>query len=155
MLPMAVLGAALLAPVQQSPDVLDVVFSEVERRLICEHYGAACRHPRPGGGVPDAHDGGKGEGKRKDESRGRGRSGGGLPPGLAKRDSLPPGLQRQLDEKGRLPPGLEKRALPATLRDRLPKRGPEVEIVVVDRDVLLIQAATGLVYDAIAGIVRD
>lgn len=155
MLPIAALGAALLAPVQPSPDVLDVVFSEVERRLICEHYGAACRHPRPDGDGTEAPDGGKGKGKSKNKGKGRDAGGGGLPPGLAKRASLPPGLQKQLDEKGRLPPGLEKRALPADLRDRLPRRGPGVEIVIVDRDVLLIQAATGLVYDVIADIVRD
>jgi hypothetical protein len=34
---------------------------------------------------------------------------GGLPPGLAKRESLPPGLAMQLRERGRLPPGLQKR----------------------------------------------
>jgi hypothetical protein len=36
----------------------------------------------------------------------------GLPPGLAKRDSLPPGLAKQLRERGRLPPGLQKRLTP-------------------------------------------
>jgi hypothetical protein len=36
----------------------------------------------------------------------------GLPPGLAKRESLPPGLARQLHERGRLPPGLQKRLTP-------------------------------------------
>ena len=46
----------------------------------------------------------------------------GLPPGLAKRNSLPPGLARQLRERGRLPPGLQKRLtpLPPTLVRRLP-----------------------------------
>src|SRR4029434_7464978 len=33
----------------------------------------------------------------------------GLPPGLAKRESLPPGLAKQLRERGELPPGLQKR----------------------------------------------
>ena len=33
----------------------------------------------------------------------------GLPPGLAKRQSLPPGLAKQLRERGGLPPGLQKR----------------------------------------------
>ncbi|MBI3484974.1 MAG: hypothetical protein HY012_07470, partial [Acidobacteria bacterium] len=31
----------------------------------------------------------------------------GLPPGLAKRDRLPPGLEKQLRERGKLPPGLQ------------------------------------------------
>src|SRR5688500_2522710 len=34
--------------------------------------------------------------------------GGSLPPGLAKRHSLPPGLRKQLRERGTLPPGLQK-----------------------------------------------
>src|SRR5712691_1444187 len=36
----------------------------------------------------------------------------GLPPGLAKRQSLPPGLAKQLRERGHLPPGLQKRLVP-------------------------------------------
>jgi hypothetical protein len=45
----------------------------------------------------------------------------GLPPGLAKRESLPPGLERQLRERGKLPPGLDKKLqpLPADLARRL------------------------------------
>jgi len=35
-----------------------------------------------------------------------------LPPGLAKRDRLPPGLENQLYERGTLPPGLQKRFQP-------------------------------------------
>lgn len=35
-----------------------------------------------------------------------------LPPGLAKKDRLPPGLERQLQRNGTLPPGLQKRVQP-------------------------------------------
>jgi hypothetical protein len=35
-----------------------------------------------------------------------------LPPGLAKRDRLPPGLERQVERNGTLPPGLQKRVQP-------------------------------------------
>src|SRR5258708_6097901 len=35
-----------------------------------------------------------------------------LPPGLAKRDRLPPGLERQLVVRGTLPPGLQKKIQP-------------------------------------------
>lgn len=35
-----------------------------------------------------------------------------LPPGLAKRERLPPGLERQLQRDGTLPPGLQKRVQP-------------------------------------------
>jgi len=38
--------------------------------------------------------------------------GGSLPPGLAKRHSLPPGLRKQLRERGTLPPGLQKHLVP-------------------------------------------
>ena len=45
-----------------------------------------------------------------------------LPPGLAKREALPPGLRAQLHERGELPPGLQKRliAVPPPLIARLP-----------------------------------
>src|SRR5713101_6361403 len=46
-----------------------------------------------------------------------------LPPGLAKRDRLPPGLERQLQRNGTLPPGLQKRVqpLPGVCTARLPR----------------------------------
>jgi hypothetical protein len=155
MLSVAALALTLTPAPPQSRDVAEVIFSEIERRLICEFYESACPDaPDAPDPDPDGRGGQRGRADSKDKDKG-GKGHQGLPPGLARRDTLPPGLQRQLDERGRLPPGLAKRALPDSLRQKLPGRGPEVEIVVVDRDVLLIQAATGLVYDAIAGIVRD
>jgi hypothetical protein len=46
-----------------------------------------------------------------------------LPPGLARRSSLPPGLEKQLRKNGTLPPGLQKRVqpFPADLSGRLPR----------------------------------
>lgn len=51
------------------------------------------------------------------------REGKGLPPGLAKRDRLPPGLERQLRRNGTLPPGLQKKVqpFPVALEEQLPK----------------------------------
>ena len=51
----------------------------------------------------------------------------GLPPGLAKRESLPPGLAKQLRERGTLPPGLDKKLqpLPADLARRLSPLPPD------------------------------
>lgn len=72
-----------------------------------------------------------------------------LPPGLARRDTLPPGLQRQLVRNGRLPPGLEMRALPPDLLARLPSRDRRYERVIVGNDVLLILVATGIILDII------
>jgi hypothetical protein len=40
----------------------------------------------------------------------------GLPPGLAKRRSLPPGLAKHVRERGSLPPGLQKRLTPRYTR---------------------------------------
>lgn len=75
----------------------------------------------------------------------------GLPPGLAKKDRLPPGLQKQLARNDRLPPGLEKRALPADLLSRLPAGHPGTERLIVGTDVVLVDAATQVVLD----ILRD
>jgi len=131
----APMGAALPIPDAGAQDdlsgtlgvIVDRVLTEYERQVIREYYG------RRGGDGP-----------------GRGRGGDGLPPGLAKKNRLPPGLERQLVEGGRLPPGLERRALPSDLRARLPRRRG-TDRVVVDRDVVLIETATGLILDILRG----
>jgi hypothetical protein len=48
----------------------------------------------------------------------------GLPPGLAKRDRLPPGLERHLERNGTLPPGLQRRVQP--LPDQCVARLPQL-----------------------------
>ena len=74
----------------------------------------------------------------------------GLPPGLAKRDTLSPGLQRQLHKNGTLPPGLQAKVypFPVALAHRLPDLRPGVRriiiggsIVLLDGDVILDIAA--------------
>lgn len=66
-----------------------------------------------------------------------------LPPGLAKRDSLPPGLERQLRRNGTLPPGLEKRVqpLPDVCEVRLPRLPRSWQRVVLGGRVLLLDSA--------------
>jgi len=66
-----------------------------------------------------------------------------LPPGLAKRDRLPPGLERQLERNGTLPPGLQKRVqpLPDVCLRQLPGVPRGVDVVVYSRRVMLINAA--------------
>lgn len=113
---------------QQS--TVEIVFSAVEKRLIYDYY---------------QHRGGDVHGKKGK---------GGLPPGLAKRQSLPPGLQKQLERNGRLPPGLDKRALPSDLASQLYHR-VGIEPVIVDNDVLLVVAATGLILDIIRDVVNE
>ena len=107
-------------------------------------------------GKPD--DKGRSETKGKSDDKGRpDQAQGGarqMPPGLAKRDELPPGLARQLTERGTLPPGLAKRDLPADLAGKLPRRG-KTSRVIVDDDVVLIDNATERVLDVIGDIVRE
>jgi len=71
-----------------------------------------------------------------------------LPPGLAKRQSLPPGLQRQLERNGTLPPGLTRNRLPQDLRVRLPGR-EDLEFLVIDNEIVLVAAATLLIIDVL------
>jgi hypothetical protein len=78
---------------------------------------------------------------------------GGLPPGLANRQQLPPGLQKHIQRTGRLPPGLEKRGLPNDLLGLLPRRTGQ-NYRVVGNDIMLIEAATGLILDIMVGALR-
>lgn len=76
-----------------------------------------------------------------------------LPPGLAKRGELPPGLEKQLRRNGRLPPGLEKRitAFPPELSGRLapiPARCG-CDRVFFDGRALIVARATGAILDLI------
>lgn len=65
-----------------------------------------------------------------------------LPPGLAKRESLPPGLERQMERNGTLPPGLQKRVqpLPQVCESQLQQLPGDLERVVYNRRVMLINA---------------
>ena len=72
-----------------------------------------------------------------------------LPPGLAKRDRLPPGLERQLRVRGTLPPGLRKkmRPCPDELERRLPPPPPNCAHVVIGGHVVLVNRSTYMVMD--------
>ena len=65
---------------------------------------------------------------------------GDLPPGLAKRESLPPGLARQVERNGSLPPGLQKRVqpLPLVCENQLPVLAGGMERVILGHRVLLL-----------------
>jgi hypothetical protein len=133
---------ALVAPAAtvysaEPASVLDIVLSEIEKRIIKDYYDASST-----GRANDKEDGAK---KKKGK-------GGTMPPGLAKRSDLPPGLARQLERNGTLPPGLAKRDLPAELESRLPKRSSSQRRVVIDRDVVLIEEASGLVLDVLKDV---
>lgn len=72
-----------------------------------------------------------------------------MPPGLAKKKHLPPGLRKQLAKNGKLPPGLEKRNLPSDLERRLSPIPAGYARAVIDNDVVLIYVATQVIVDII------
>jgi hypothetical protein len=72
-----------------------------------------------------------------------------LPPGLVKRESLPPGLQKQLERKGKLPPGLEKRLtpFPEDLSRRLPPLREGLERIFIHGRAVILRRNTQVVLD--------
>ena len=72
-----------------------------------------------------------------------------LPPGLAKRDRLPPGLERQLVRRGELPPGLQKKIQPCPedLERQLPPPPPECQHVLIGGHIVLLNRRTNIVVD--------
>ncbi len=121
----------------EGEDLMAVIFTEVEKRIIKEFFGK---------------DVGQQAGAKESKDKGKAQE---MPPGLAKRDQLPPGLQRHLEKYGTLPPGLEKRRLPGGLESLLPRARPGIERVIVGDDVFLIQKATGLVLDILLDVIKE
>ena len=81
----------------------------------------------------------------------------GLPPGLAKRESLPPGLQKQLRRNGTLPPGLQKKytSLPYELDSRLMRLPADFIRVIIGRDLVLLDRRNNSIVDILASVIRD
>ena len=140
----------------------DVIFGEVEKRLIREYFASHGGGTAYSGERDDHQRAGKGHGKNKHAKHGKhgkkhkkkhghGHAKGGLPPGLAKKGRLPPGLAK----RRRLPPGLEKRRLPAGLYRELPAPRPGTERVMIDNNVVLIQKATGVVLDILMDAIEQ
>lgn len=127
-------------------DIADVVFKEVERRVIKEYYDEDKR----ASAETDDKSEHKGKGKNKG-AKGNGR-GNGLPPGLAKREQLPPGLAKRGNQ---LPRGLMKGDLPPTLADKLPPPPENAERVIIDGDVLLIEKGTDIILDVIKDVITN
>lgn len=75
-----------------------------------------------------------------------------LPPGLAKRDELPPGLQKQIRRNGQLPPGLQGRRLPVELERRLSPLPAHYIRLQVGRDIVLMDQRTRITVDVIKNI---
>jgi hypothetical protein len=77
-----------------------------------------------------------------------------LPPGLAKRESLPPGLQKQLRERGELPPGLQKRLtpVPPPLAARLPGLPAYYDRYFLGSDLLVVDTRSNRIVSVIPNI---
>ncbi len=109
---------------------VEIVFTPQERQMIREYYSKEIIEQA--GGV-------KGKGKK------------GLPPGLAKKEKLPPGIRKQLQRNGTLPPGLEKKMepLPKEVEVRMKQLPPECTRVVVGTDIIILDKTTQKILDII------
>ncbi len=125
-------AAAVIAPTARA-DVADIVIGEIEKSIIRDYYA---RH------LHDWEESDEGRDYKKHKNKHKG-----LPPGLAKRGTLPPGLAMQLQRNGQLPPGLEYRDLPDDLLTRLPRLDPAYRYVIIDDKVMLVKRATNLILD--------
>ena len=72
-----------------------------------------------------------------------------LPPGLAKKDRLPPGLEKQLVVRGTLPPGLrsEIHPCPVEIVRELPPPPPDYEHVVIGGHIVLLNRKNFFIAD--------
>jgi len=80
----------------------------------------------------------------------------GLPPGLAKREKLPPGLERQLQKNGTLPPGLQKKLqpFPPELERRMRVLPTGYRRVVIAGNVIMMNEKTAVIYDIVRNVIR-
>jgi hypothetical protein len=135
LLALALLALAGAPAVAQAQDTVSIVLDTIERRIIGDYYESRyCQWYDEEGGENQ----GKAKGKKK-----------GLPPGLAKKGTLPPGLYNQLVANGELPPGLQREELPGDLLSQLPPRPAGYNYYIADDKVLLVEAATNLILDVL------
>ncbi len=123
----------------EAPDAADIFIGALENRIIASYYQ---RHLYAYQQSPEWHEYKKNKGKNKKKNKG-------LPPGIAKKGTLPPGIAKQLARNGHLPPGLDYQPLPHDLVVQLPPLQPGHQYRIVDNRVLLIQAASNLILDVL------
>ena len=75
-----------------------------------------------------------------------------MPPGLAKKDAPPPGLQKHIVKHGELPPGLKGRSLPYELENSLTPLPKGFVRLKVGGDVVLMNEKTRIVVDVVFGL---
>lgn len=122
----------------EAPDAVDIFIGELEKRIIASYYQ---RHLYAYQQSPEWLEYKDSKGKKKKNKHK------GLPPGIAKKGTLPPGIAKQLARNGHLPPGLDYQPLPHDLVVQLPPLQPGHQYRIVDNRVLLIQAASNLILD--------
>lgn len=115
--------------VQDQNTRVEVVFNDHDRRLIHHYYQERYRHQY---------------------QNGRGKKG--LPPGLAKREQLPPGLRKQIVRNGHLPPGLETRALPHELERQLSALPEGYVRLRIGSDIVLMDGRSRVILDVVKDI---
>ena len=136
-------GITLWPQVSMGGDVR-IVFGEDEQRVIKDYYGREIIEKAQA----RAEQEGKGKGK------GHGRQGKGLPPGLAKKNKLPPGIQKQLERGAILPVDLQSeiQPLPRELEVRLKPLPSSNQVrVTVGTDILIMDKETRKILD----VMRD
>ena len=74
------------------------------------------------------------------------------PPGLAKKEHLPPGLRKQIKKHGKLPPGLEGRYLPHDLEQKLHRLPKGYVRIRVGTDIVLMETPTRIILDVITDV---
>ncbi len=129
------------------PSVADIVIDEAARHILRNYYERNANawvvaHPDD-----YDNDGGNGNGNKKNKKNKNKHKD--IPPGIAKKGSLPPGIYKQLVRNGQIPPDVHYQPLPPDLIVQLPPIAPAYQYVIVDDRVLLIQAATRAIMDVL------
>jgi hypothetical protein len=138
---LALLGG-LGADKVQAESIDDIFIGELEKRLIASYYHRQLVAYQQS---PEYQ---KGKGKNNHKHKG-------LPPGLAKKGKVPPGIAKQLARNNHLPPGLEYRPLPHDLIVQMPPLQPGYIYRIVDDRVLLIRAASNVILDVLTVAALD
>jgi hypothetical protein len=143
---LAGLGGSLPAIAQSEPgaqpagpSVGEIVIDTVARRILHDYYARNA----DAWVVANPDEGGNGNKKQKKNKHKD------LPPGIAKKGSLPPGIYKQLVRNGQIPPDVHYHALPPDLIVQLPPLAPDYRYVIADDRVLLIRAATNVIMDVL------
>ena len=112
----------------EDPDLGDIIFSEIERRLIRSYYDRRYNEWYGNGGG------------NKNKS---------IPPGIAKKGGwLPPGIAKQLARGNTMPRDVVFYPLPYDLRNELPYRSG-YDYYIADDKVMLVQIGTNLILDVL------